>query len=172
MFATSSQIYPLAMDRFELSERWAPWTDPEAIFTAAHAAIEAGPLYPTNCEVVFNEEFDPFTVDTLEQAQEDLRRNPHMMSMDINLSHIDEDEARVSLRYSSGRLLLSGRGRDWDRARAAYDAAQAVLAGSYGITTPKLPKRPLDTVAETRRRLVIDQLETALGNVDSSSEDR
>ena len=141
VFAASSEIYPLAMDRFELSERWAPWTDLDVIFTAAHAAIEAGPLYPANCEVVFNEEFDPFTVDTLEQAQEDLRRNPHMMSMDINLSHIDEDEARVSLRYSGGRLLLSGSGRDWKRARAAYDAAQAVLAGSYGITTPKLPKR-------------------------------
>ena len=160
------------MDRFELSERWAPWTDLDAIFTAAHAAIDAGPLYPTRCEVVFNEEFDPFTVDTLEQAQEDLRRNPHMMSMDINLSHIDEDEARVSLRYSSGRLLLTGRGRDWDRARRAYDAAQAVLAGCYGITTPKLPKNPVDTVAETRRRLVIDELEAALGNVDSSSDDR
>jgi hypothetical protein len=167
-----STIYPLAMDRFELSERWSPWSDLEAIFSAARAAIEAGPFDPFLCEVVFNDEFDPFTVDTLEQAQEDLRRNPHMMSMDIILSHIDEDQARVSLRYSGRRLQLTGCGSDWDRARAAYDAAQAVLAGHYGITTPKLPKRPVDTVAETRKRLVIEELEAALENVDSGPEDR
>ena len=160
------------MSRFELSERWAPWQDHDAIFAAARAAIEAGPLAPPLCEVVFNEEFDPFTVDTLEQAQEDLRQNPHMMSMAISLSHIDEDEASVWLRYNTGRLTLSGSGSDWDRARAAYDAAQAVLSSRYGITTPKLPKRPVDTVAETRKRLVIEGLETALGIVDSNSEDR
>lgn len=160
------------MSRFELSERWAPWSDREAIFTAAHAAIGAGPLDPVLCEVVFNEEFDPFTVDTLEQAQEDLRRNPHMMSMDIVLSHLHADEARVALRYSSRRLQLSGRGSDWDRAKAAYDAAQSVLAGRYGITTPKLPERPLDTVAETRKRLVIEGLEAALRDTDSRLDDR
>ena len=142
------------------------------IFSAAHAAIEAGPFDPPLCEVVFNEEFDPFTVDTLEQAQDDLRRNPHVMSMDIILSHIDEDEARVTLRYSGQRLQLSGSGTDWDRSRAAYDAAQAVLASHYGITTFKLPKPPTDTVAETRKRLVIAELEAALENVDSGLEDR
>jgi hypothetical protein len=159
------------MSRFELSERWSPWRDVDAIFSAARAAIEAGPLVAPACEVVFNEEFDPFVVGTLEQAQEDLRRNPHMMSLDIVLSHVDEDEARVALRYSGGRLQLSGSGSDWIRARAAYDAAQAVLSGAYGITTPKLPKRPFDTVAETRRRLVIAELERALGNT-PGSEDR
>ena len=160
------------MNRFELSERWAPWSDLDAIFSAARAAIEAGPFDPYLCEVVFNEEFDPFTVETLEQAQEDLRQNPHMMSMDIALSHIDEDAARVLLHYSSRRLRLSGYGSDWERARAAYDAAHAVLSGHYGITAPKLPERPRDTVAETRKRLEIESLEAALENVDWNIEDR
>lgn len=160
--------YPPAMSRFELSERWSPWSDHDAIFAAARAAIAAGPLELPLCEVVFNEEFDPFAVDTLEQAQEDLRRNPHMMSMDIVLSHVDADDARVALRYSGRRLQLSGSGGDWDRARAAYDAAQAVLAGSYGITTPALPERPRDTVAETRKRLVLDGLEAALRDVEDT----
>ncbi len=160
------------MDRFELSERWSPWRDLDVIFAAARAAIEGGPFDPPLCEVVFNDEFDPFTVETLEEAQEDLRRNPNMMSMDIIVSHIDEDEARVSLRYSGRRLLLSGSGSDWDRARAAYDAAQAVLSGHYGITTTKLPKLPSDTVAETRKRIEIDALEAAIENVDWTIEDR
>ena len=161
------------MNRFELSERWSPWTDLDLIFSAARAAIEAGPLEPYLCEVVFNDECDPFTVDSLEQAEEDLRRNPHMMSMDIILSHLHEDDARVSLRYSGRRLQLSGRGNDWERARAAYDAAQALLSSHYGITTPKLPQqRPRDTVAETRKRLVIEELEAALKNVDSGLDDR
>ncbi|MEA2217967.1 MAG: hypothetical protein QOJ35_593 [Solirubrobacteraceae bacterium] len=160
------------MDRFELSERWCPWRDLDVIFSAARAAIEAGPFDPPLCEVVFNEEFDPFSVDTLEQAQEDLHQNPHVMSMDIILSHIDADAARVTLRYSGQRLQLSGSGSDWDRARAAYDAAQAELSSHYGITTPKLPKRPLDTVAETRKRLEIEALESALQNVDWRIEDR
>jgi hypothetical protein len=159
------------MDRFELSERWCPRRDLDGIFSAARAAIEAGPLDPFLCEVVFNEEFDPVTVDALEQAQEDLHRNPHMMSMDIALSHIDEDQARVALRYGGQRLQLSGYGSDWDRARAAYDAAQAVLSSHHG-NAPKLPKPPLDTVAETRKRLVIEELESALQKVDWSIEDR
>jgi hypothetical protein len=159
------------MNRFELSERWAPWSDHDLIFSAARAAIEAGPFEPYLCEVIFNDEFDPITVDTLEQAQEDLRRNPHMMSMDIILSHIHDDEARVTLRYSGRRLQLTGRGSDWNRARAAYDAAQAVLSSHHG-NAPKLPKPPPDTVAETRKRLVIDQLEAALRQVDSGFEER
>ena len=142
------------------------------IFDAAHAAIEAGPFDPPLCEVVFNEEFDPFTVHTLEEAREHLHGKSRVMSMDIILSHIDEDAARVTLRYSGQRHQLSGRGNDWERAKAAYDGAQAVLAGHYGITTPALPKRPFDTVAETRKRLVIDQLESALRNVDSGLDDR
>ena len=160
------------MGEFELSERWCAWRDLDVIFTAARAAIEGGPFDPPLCEVIFNEEFDPFIVETLEQAQEDLRQNPHVMSMDIILSHINEDDARVTLRYSGQRLQLSGRGSDWNRAKAAYDAAQAVLAGHYGITTFKLPKPPRDTVAEVRKRLVIEQLEAALESVDSGLDDR
>ncbi len=160
------------MSRFELSERWSPWSDVEAIFLAAHAAIEAGPLNPYLCEVVFNDEFDPFVVDTLEQAREDILQTPQMMSMDIRLSHLDADDAWVSIRYSGRRLQLSGCGSDWIRARGAYDAAQGVLASHYGITAPKLPKAPVDTVAETRKRLVIDGLEAALENVDSRFDDR
>ena len=159
------------MGRFELSERWCGWRDVDVIFDAAHAAIEAGPLEAPLCSVVFNEDFDPFPVDTLEQAQADLRQNPHMLSMEIALSHIDADEASVSLHYGGERLQLTGRGSDWDRAKAAYDAAEAVLSGHFG-NAPKLPDPPRDTVAETRKRLVIDELESALRNVDSGFRDR
>ena len=158
------------MDRFELSERWCGWKDVDVIFVAVRAAIEAGPFDPPICEVVFDEEYDPFTVDTLEQAREHLRYN-RVRSMDIIVSHFDEDEARLTVNYSGDRLQLNGYGSDWTRARAAYDAAQAELAGHFGITTFKLPKLPRDPVAETRRRLVIEQLEAALENVDSSIDD-
>ncbi|MDX6708813.1 MAG: hypothetical protein QOI48_4659 [Solirubrobacteraceae bacterium] len=169
VFAATMSAYPLAMDCFELSERWCGWKDVDVIFIAARAAIEAGPFDPPICEVVFDEEFDPFTVDTLQQAREHLRRN-RVRSMDIILSQIDEDEARLTLRYSGERLQLNGYGRDWHGARAAYDAAQAKLAAHFGITTFKLPELPRDTVAETRKRLVIEELEAALENVDSSIE--
>lgn len=159
------------MSRFELSERWCGWKDLDVIFVAARVAIEAGPFDPAICEVVFDEEFDPFTVYTLEEAREHLRSN-RVHSMDIVLSHIDEDEARLTLRYSLDRLQLNGYGSDWDRARAAYDAAQAELAGHFGITTFKLPTPPRDTVAETRKRLEIESLEAALENVDSGLDDR
>jgi hypothetical protein len=162
--------YSLVVERFELSERWCGWKDVDVIFAAARAAIEAGPFDPPICEVVFDEEYDPLTVDTLEQAREHLRRN-RVRSMDIILSHIDEDEARLTLHYSGDRLQLNGYGSDWTRARAAYDAAQAELAGHFGITTFKLPQLPRDTVAETRKRLVIEELEAALENVGSSIED-
>jgi hypothetical protein len=155
---------------FELSERWCGWRDLDVIFAAARAAIEAGPFDPVICEVVFDEEFDPFTVDTLQEAREHLRRH-RVLSMDIIISHIDEDQARLTLRYSGERLQLNGYGSDWERARAAYDAAQAHLAGHFGITTFKLPKLPRDTVAETRKRLVIEELEAALEAVDSNIDD-
>lgn len=142
------------------------------IFAAARAAIEAGPFDPPLIEVVFDEEFDPFTVDTLEEAWEHLHGNARVMSTEIVVSHIHEEEARLSLHYSVERLQLNGSGSDWTRARAAYDAAQELLAGHYGITTFKLPKLPSDTVAETRRRLVIEELEAALENVDSGLDDR
>ena len=160
------------MDRFELSERWCAWRDLDVIFSAARAAIEAGPLDPPLCEVVFNEEFDPFTVYTLEEAREHLQGSSRVMSMDIILSHIDEDEARLTLRYSGERLQLNAYGSDWARARAAYNAAQALLSSHYGITTFKLPKLPYDTVAETRKRLEIEALEAALENVDWRIENR
>jgi hypothetical protein len=171
VFAATMSAYSLVVERFELSERWCGWKDVDVIFIAARAAIDAGPLDPLICEVVFDEEFDPFTVDTLEEAREHLRRH-RVRSMDIILSHIDEDEARLTLHYSGERLQLNGYGSDWHRARAAYDAAQAELAGHFGITTFKLPKLPRDTVAETRKRLVIEELEAALENVDSSIDNR
>jgi len=154
------------VDRFELSERWCNWKGVDVIFGAARAAVEGGPLDPPLCEVVFDEEFDPLTVYTLEEAHAHLTSN-RVRSMDITISHIDEDEARVTLNYSGDRLQLNGYGSDWTRARAAYDAAQAVLAGHFGITTFQLPKLPRDTVGETRKRLVIEELEAALENVDS-----
>ena len=159
------------MDRFQLSERWCNWKGVDVIFDAARAAIEAGPFDPPICEVLFDEEYDPFTVDTLEEARELLRSNNRVRSMEIIISHIDEDEARLTLWYSGDRLQLNGYGSDWTRARAAYDAAQAELAGHFGITTFKLPKPPRDTVAETRKRLVIEELEAALENVDSGLDD-
>jgi len=169
VFVATMNAYPVAVDRFELSERWCGWKGVDVIFIAARAAIEAGPFDPPICEVVFDEEYDPFPVDTLEEAREHLTRN-RVLSMDIILSHIDEDEARLTLHYSGDRLQLNGYGSDWHRARAAYDAAQAELASHFGITTFKLPKLPRDTVAETRKRLVIEELEAALENVDSSIE--
>ncbi|MEA2194548.1 MAG: hypothetical protein QOG42_982, partial [Solirubrobacteraceae bacterium] len=99
-------------------------------------------------------------------AREHLQRH-RIRSMDIIISHIDEDQARLTLHYSGDRLQLNGYGNDWTRARAAYDAAHAHLAGHFGITTFKLPTLPRDTVAETRKRLVIEELEAALENVDS-----
>ena len=159
------------MTRFELSERWCSWNGIDVIFAAARAAIEAGPLDPPLCEVVFDEEYDPFTVYTLDEAHEHLRRN-RVRSMEIIISHIDEDDARVTFYYSGDRLQLNGYGNDWPRARAAYDAAQVELAAHFGITTFKLPQPPRDTVAETRKRLVIEELEAALENVDSGIDDR
>jgi hypothetical protein len=170
VFATTMSAYPLGVERFELSERWCGWNGIDVIFIAARAAIEAGPFDPPICEVVFDEEFDPLPVETLEEAREHVRRN-RVRSMDIVVSHIDEDEARLTLHYSGDRLQLNGYGSDWQRARAAYDAAQAELAGHFGITTFALPELPRDTVAETRKRLVIEELEAALESVDSGAED-
>jgi hypothetical protein len=170
VFAAATSAYPLGVERFELSERWCGWNGVDVIFIAARAAIEAGPFDPPICEIVFDEEFDPIPVDTLEEAREHVRRN-RVRSMDIVVSHIDEDEARLTLHYSGDRLQLNGYGTDWQRARAAYEAAQAELAGHFGITTFALPELPRDTVAETRKRLVIEELEAALANVDSGTDD-
>jgi hypothetical protein len=159
------------MERFALSERWCGWKDLDVIFQAARAAIEAGPLDPLVCEIVFDEEFDPVTVHTLEEARERLRTDLDPMTMDISVAYIDEDEALVTLHYNGHWLQLNGYGVDWERARPAYDAAQAELAAAFGITTFKLPKLPYDTVAETRKRLEIEALEEALENVDESLKD-
>ena len=170
VFAATRSAYPSAVARFELSERWCNWKGVDVIFDAARAAIDAGPFDPPICEIIFDEEYKPFTVDTLEEAREHLMRG-RVRSMEIIVSHLDEDEARVTLLYSGDRLQLNGYGSDWTRARAAYDAAQAELAGHFGITTFKLPKLPRDTVGETRKRLVIEELEAALENVDSGLDD-
>ena len=74
--------YPLVMARFELSERWCGWTDLDVIFTAARAAIEAGPFDPPICEIVFNEEFDPLTVDTFEEAARAHEPRPGLLDGD------------------------------------------------------------------------------------------
>jgi hypothetical protein len=166
----ATSAYSVAVNRFELSERWCPWKDLDEIFVAARAAIEAGQFDPLICEVVFDEEFEPYTLDTLEEAREHLA-NSRVFSMEIILTDLHEDEARITLHYSLDRLQLNGSGSDWERARAAYDAAQAELAGHYGITTFKLPTPPRDTVAETRKRIVIDELEAALESVDSGLDD-
>lgn len=171
VFAARLSAYAPVVDRFELSERWCGWKDVDVIFVAARAAIEAGPLHPPICEIVFDEEYHPFTVGTLEEAHAHLR-STRVQSMDIAISHIDEDEARITLHYSGDRLQLNGYGSDWTRARAAYDAAQGELAGHFGITTFALPKLPHDTVAETRKRLVIEELEKALEDVDSGLDER
>jgi len=159
------------MERFALSERWCGWKDLDAIFKAARAAIEAGPFDPPVCEVVFEAEFDPLAVPSLEQAAAHLRQNPGVMSMEISLSHIDEDDARITLEYNGHWLQLNGYGSDWERARGAYKAAQVELALVYGITTFKLPELPYDTVAETRKKLEIESLEAALEYEDESLKD-
>ena len=63
VFVTAVRAYPRVVGTFELSERWCGWRDLDVIFVAARAGIEAGPFDPLICEVVFDEEFDPFTVD-------------------------------------------------------------------------------------------------------------
>jgi len=145
--------------RFELSERWAPWSDIAGIFCAASAASD-GPLDPVVCEVVFNEEFDPVAVDTLEQAWEDMQRIPNMMSMDITLSHIDEDAARVTLSYGGGRLRLSGGGSDWDRAKAAYDAAHGALSSRQSNAVVVREDARADVVVDDTPAVPVDDTPT------------
>ena len=98
------------MDRFALSERWCPWTSVDVIFSAVRIAIEAGPLDPPICEVVFDEDYDPFTVDTLEEAQEHLRNN-RVRSMEIIVSHIDDDAARLTPATASSSTATAATGR-------------------------------------------------------------
>jgi hypothetical protein len=160
------------MERFQLSERWCGWKSMDALFAAARAAIEAGPLDPVVCEVVFEADYDPFTVDSLEDAEAHLLEDPDPMSIDISISHIHDDDARITFEYNGHWLQLNGYGDDWTRARQAYYAAQVELSLVYGITTFKLPELPYDTVGETRKRLEIESLEAALGEVDADADDR
>lgn len=147
---------------FALSERWNGWSDLHAILRAARAAVAAGPLDPLVCEVTFETDFDTVTVDSLDAAQERLREDPDPPSMELWVAHADEAEAAVTIIYNGRWMQLNGSGSDWDRAQLAYYAAQAELAAVAGITTFKLPTLPKDTVAETRLRLELSELEAAL----------
>jgi len=89
--------------------------------------------------------------------------------MDIILSHIDEDEARLTLHYSVQRLQLNGHGSDWHRARGIRRGVRPSSPATSGSRRSSSPSC-LATVAETRKRLVIEELEAALENVDSSIE--
>jgi hypothetical protein len=160
------------MEPFALSERWNGWSGLDVILKAARAAVSAGPLDPLLCEVVIESDFDTVTVDSLDAAQAHLRDDPDPMSIEIMLAHVDEAEASLTLVYNGRWLQLNGSGTDWERARGAYYAAQVELALAYGITTFKLPKLPYDTVAETRRRQELAELEAALKDEDETSKDR
>ena len=92
--------------------------------------------------------------------------------MDIILSHIDEDEARVTLRYSGERLQLNGYGSDWDARGRHTTRRRPSSPATTGSRRSSCPKLPDDTVAETRKRIEIDALEAALENVDWTIEDR
>lgn len=156
------------MGRFALSERWNGWSDLDVLMKAARAAVAAGPLEPLLCEVVFESDFDTVTVDSLDAAQQRLREHPDPMSMEVSIAHIDEADASLTLAYNGRWLQLNGSGDDWERARGAYYAAQVELALVAGITTFKLPELPKDAVAETRRRLALAELESALEDADEA----
>jgi len=160
------------MEPFTLSERWNGWSDLDVMLAAARAAVAAGPLDPLVCEVVFELDFDTVTVDSLDAAEKQLWEDPDPMSIEVFIAHVDEAEASLTLVYNGRWLQLNGSGNDWERARAAYYAAQVELALVAGITTFKLPKLPNDTVAQTRRRLELAQLEAALDDEDESRRDR
>jgi len=150
------------MDPFALSERWNGWTDLDVILKAARAAVLAGPLDPLQCEVLFESDFDTITVESLEEAQQHLHADPVPPTMELWVAHIIESEASITITYNGRWMQLNGLGSNWERARQAYYAAQVELAAAYGITTFKLPELPKDTVAETRRRLALAELEAAL----------
>ena len=142
------------MDSFALSERWNGWTDLGVMVVAARAAIEAGPLDPVVCEVTIEWDLDDDTVlDSLEGVDEILERGEDPMTLDIWVAHIVEHEANVRLVYNGRWLQIYGAGTDWTRAKAAYNAAQVEIALVAGITTFKLPKLPVDTVADVRKRV-------------------
>jgi len=160
------------MESFALSERWNGWSDLFVMLRAARAAVAGGPFDPVVCEVVFESDFDTVTVDSLDAAEQQLQDDPDPMSVEVFIAHGDEAQASLTLVYNGRWLQLNGAGSDWERARAAYYAAQVELALVAGITTFKLPKLPKDTVADTRRRLELAQLEAALDDEDETRRDR
>ncbi len=140
------------MDGFALSERWNGWENLDVMVAAARAAVAAGPLEPLVCEITVEWDDDTTTIHSLDDLQELLRSGSDPMGVDILVAHIDEGEASVTLVYNGRWLQINGFGSG-HRAREAYYAAQVEIALVAGITTFKLPELPLDTVAETRRRL-------------------
>ena len=143
------------MEGFALSERWNGWSRLDAIVDAARAAIAAGPLEPVVCEVTLEGDEDMVTLHSLDELDALLAAGADPLSLDIYVAHGVETDANLTLVYNGRWLQINGAGSDWPRARQAYDAAQVELALVYGITTFKLPKLPYDTVAETRKKLVI-----------------
>jgi hypothetical protein len=120
---------------------------------AARSAIEAGPLDPVVCEVTLEGDEDSVTLTNLDELDALLAAGADPLSLDIYVAHVVEAEASLLLVYNGRGLQMNGAGSDWPRARQAYNAAQVELALVYGITTFKLPELPVDTVAETRRRI-------------------
>lgn len=141
------------MEGFALSERWNGWSDLGVILKAARAAARAGPLDPLVCEIAVDWDDDTTTLASLDALDVLLSSGEEPLAVDIWIAHAVTDEASVALVFNGRWLQLKGAGSDWVRARQAYDASQAELAGAYGITTFKLPELPRDTVAETRRRV-------------------
>ena len=141
-----------------VSKRWCNWKGVDVIFDAARAAIDAGPFDPPICEIIFDEEYQPFTVDTLEEAREHLMRGS-VRSMEIIVAHFDEDEARVTLLYSGDRLSSTATAAT-GHVRARPTRGPAELAGQFKSRSGS--KLPRDAVGETRKRPVIEELEAAL----------
>lgn len=141
------------MDSFALSERWNGWENPGVMLTAARAAIAAGPLDPLVCTVALEGDEVDLTLTSLDELELLLGAGEDPMSIEIYVAHGVEEEASLTIFWNGRWLQINGAGTDWTRARQAYDAAQVELALVYGITTFKLPKLPVDTVADVRKRV-------------------
>lgn len=140
------------MDPFSLSERWNGWRDLGVIVQAARAAIAAGPFDPVVCEIALEGDEEDLALDDLDELESLLTGGEEPLLLDIYVAHIADAEASLRLVYNGRWLQIYGMGRDWGRAKAAYDAAQVEIALAYGITTFKLPQLPVDTVQDVRRR--------------------
>jgi len=142
------------MDSFALSERWNGWANLPVMVEAARAAAAAGPFDPLICEIEVEwDDESEASLDSLEAAEDLLRRRDEPVSLDIWVAHAVDSEANVRLVYNGRWLQIYGAGSDWSRAKAAYDAAQVEIALVAGITTFMLPKLPADTVADVRKRV-------------------